>query len=90
MGWIWPRSHSLLTPILEDETHGIELSCPSNPSLDHLESPKFQPIPRYARQQDTRPRESLSQPVAHSRHMYEPSQHQPNPAESFAKPLSHG
>ena len=28
MDRIWPMSHSLPTPTLEDETHGVELSNP--------------------------------------------------------------
>lgn len=90
MGWIWLKSHGLLTPVLEDEPHGIEMSCPSNPSGDHLELAKLQPIPRYIRQPDTRPAALPGQCVAYGRHMSKPSQHELNPAESFAKPLSHG
>ena len=59
-------SHSLLTPTLEDETHGEELS---NPSWDHLESAKLQPFGRYMRESDTWPGKPLSQLAAHRRHM---------------------
>lgn len=86
MDRIWPMSHSLPTPTLEDETHGVELS---NPGWDHLESAKLQPIVRHIRESDTWPGKSLSQLVAHSRHMSKLGQPQSNPAESFAKPLSH-
>lgn len=50
--WIWLISQSFLTPVQENETHGIELSCLSNTSWGHWESAKPQPMPKYVRQPD--------------------------------------